>query len=77
MVLLYRRPVMKPEDLTGLKAEIIYATEKELRLRLPDGRVVKVFADYECVAEDCSDFDDPYTFIDVREVRQEVDDLGV
>ena len=77
MVLLYRRSVVRPEDLTGVTAEIVRANEREVRLRLPDGRVVELFANFECLAEDCSDVDDPYVFLDVRVIRQEHDDLGV
>jgi len=66
----FMRSVTRPEDLTGLEVRVLYADEEELRLRLPDGRVVRVWVDYSCVYDDCSGPEDPWPYLDVKEVTE-------
>ena len=64
------RPITCLEDLAGLTVEVLEANDVVLVLRLPDGRVVKVWADYGCVYDDCSGPEDPWPYLDVKEVSQ-------
>jgi len=64
------RSVTRPEDLVGRRVRVVRADEEEIELELEDGRRVVVWAEYSCVYDDCSGPEDPWVFIDVKEVTE-------
>lgn len=53
------------DDLKGLSVQILDVSDDELTLKLPGGKIVKIFATYSCTYSDCSAEEDPWPYLDL------------